>query len=134
MLGDKKLKAFIPTVDPERAKKFYTVVLGLKLISEDDYGMEFYANGTLLRISTVQQFIPYPFTVLGWDVENISSIIAALAKTGVVFERYNYIEQDYLGIWVAPGETKVAWFKDPDGNIISLTENIKPSTTSAEEN
>jgi len=122
MLGDKKLKAFIPTVAPEKAKEFYTTVLGLALLSEDHFGMEFYSDGALLRISTVNQLTPQPFTVLGWDVEDLLSTMGSLSKAGVIFERYNYIEQDDFGIWTAPGGVKVAWFKDPDGNILSITE------------
>jgi len=123
MLGDKKLKSFIPTVDPGKAKEFYMNVLGLTLLSEDRYGMEFYANGTLLRVNTVNKLSPQPFTVLGWEVENLLSVIGLLNRVGVIFEIYNYLEQDEFGIWTAPGGTKVAWFKDPDGNLLSLTEN-----------
>jgi len=124
MLEDKNLKAFIPTVEPEKAKNFYTNVLGLKLTSEDNYGMEFTTNGALLRITIVNKLTPHPFTVLGWDVDNLPSMILSLVKAGVEFERYNFLEQDDLGIWVAPGGVKVAWFKDPDGNLLSLTEYV----------
>ena len=124
MLEDKKLKAFIPTMHPEKAKDFYVNVLGLKLMSEDQYGMEFTTNGALLRITMVNKLTPHPFTVLGWDVDNLPSMILSLIKAGVEFERYNFLEQDDLGIWVAPGGVKVAWFKDPDGNLLSLTEYV----------
>ena len=122
MLEDKKLKAFIPTIEPEKARNFYMNVLGLKLVSEDHYGMEFYTNGVLLRVTTVNKLTPQPFTVLGWDVEDLPSMIVSLGKSGIKFEKYNYIEQDNYGIWTAPGGLKVAWFKDPDGNLLSLTE------------
>ena len=134
MLGDKKLKAFIPTIDPERAKEFYMNVLGLKLMSEDYYGMEFYSNGTLLRINKVNKLNPHPFTVLGWDVEDLSSVIGSLSRAGVNFERYNFLEQDTIGIWTAPGGVKVAWFKDPDGNLLSLTEHVNSITDLVENN
>ena len=124
MLEDKKLKAFIPTVDIEKAKDFYSNVLGLELISEDQYGMEFNTNGALLRITKVNKLTPHPFTVLGWDVDNLPFMIASLKKAGIEFERYNFLEQDDLGIWSAPGGVKVAWFKDPDGNLLSLTEYV----------
>ena len=127
MLEDKKLKSFIPTTDPERSKNFYTNVLGLKLLSEDQYGMEFYTKGSILRINVVNKLTPHPFTVLGWDVDDLPEMIFSFVKAGVVFERYNFIEQDNLGIWTAPGGVKVAWFKDPDGNLLSLTENINSS-------
>ena len=122
MLANKKLKAFIPTTDPAKAKQFYQEVLGLKLLSEDNFALEFDANGTLLRVTTVRELTPHPFTVLGWKVTGISSVISDLNKKGVVFERYDFMQQDDLGIWTAPGGTKVAWFKDPDGNLLSLDE------------
>jgi catechol 2,3-dioxygenase-like lactoylglutathione lyase family enzyme len=122
MLSDKKLKAFIPTINPAKAKHFYMNTLGLKLLSEDNYALEFSANGTLLRITTVRELNPHPFTVLGWNVDDIAFLIESLVSKGVVFERYGYFEQDKLGIWVSPSGAKVAWFKDPDGNLLSLTE------------
>jgi hypothetical protein len=122
MLSDKKLKAFIPTINPVKAKKFYMDILGLTLLSEDNYALEFNANGTLLRITTVEKLNPQPFTVLGWDVDNIVFLIESLVSKGVIFERYNFFEQDNLGIWTSPSGAKVAWFKDTDGNLLSLTE------------
>jgi catechol 2,3-dioxygenase-like lactoylglutathione lyase family enzyme len=122
MFSVKELKAFIPTVKPDKAKSFYKNILGLKLISEDKFAMEFDANGTILRVNTVQKFKPHPFTVLGWDVDNIVSTIKSLNKKKIFCEKYDFLEQDELGIWTAPGGTKVAWFKDPDGNILSLSE------------
>ena len=124
MLRDQKLKAFIPTVDPDKAKRFYVNLLGFTLLSEDYYGMELELNGSLLRIATVEQFKPHPFTVLGLEVDDLSSLITSLVRKGVVFEIYNIIDQDKSGIWNAPGGGKVAWFKDPDGNLLSLTEYV----------
>ena len=120
MLADKKLKAFAPTINPDKAKHFYKDILGLKLLSEDNYALEFDANGTRLRVTTVRELNPHPFTVLGWKVDDISSVIKELNKKGVVCERYDFLQQDDLGIWHAPGGTKVAWFKDADGNILSF--------------
>jgi hypothetical protein len=122
MLADKKLKAFIPTVDPAKARNFYMNILGLKLLSEDNYALEFDSNGTILRITTVDKLTPHPFTVLGWNVRNIVQMIELLISKGVVFEKYEFMEQDKLGIWTSPGGAKVAWFKDQDGNLLSLTE------------
>ena len=122
MLADKKLKAFVPTVNPQKAKTFYKDTLGLKLLSEDKYALEFDANGTHLRVTTVREFQPFPFTVLGWDVENISTIIKLLNDKGINCEKYEFLDQDNSGVWTAPGGSKVAWFKDPDGNLLSLTE------------
>ncbi len=122
MLADKELKAFVATVKPAEAKKFYQNTLGLSLLSEDNYALEFNANGTLLRVTIVPGFIPYPFTVLGWNVEDISSVIKSLNGKEVICEKYGFLQQDSLGIWISPGGAKVAWFKDPDGNVLSLTE------------
>lgn len=122
MLSAKKLRAFVPTTKPEKAKSFYKDTLGLKLVSEDDYALEFDANGTLLRVTTVQNLQPQQFTVLGWGVDDISSTIKALNNKNVFCEKYDFFEQDDLGVWIAPNGSKVAWFKDPDGNVLSLTE------------
>jgi catechol 2,3-dioxygenase-like lactoylglutathione lyase family enzyme len=122
MLGDKNLKAFTPTTKPKKAKSFYRDTLGLKLLSEDNYALDFDANGTLLRVTIVPELTPHPFTILGWNVEDIVSVIKQLNKKKVVFERYDFLKQDNLGIWTSPNGSKVAWFKDPDGNILSLTE------------
>ena len=122
MLADKKLKAFVPTLNPEKARSFYKDILGLKLLSEDKYALEFDANGTHLRVTTVREFQPFPFTVLGWDVDNISALIKLLNDKGINCEKYEFLDQDNSGVWTAPGGSKVAWFKDPDGNLLSLTE------------
>ncbi len=122
MLTDKKLKAFVPTVQPAKAKLFYRDILGLELLSEDNYALEFNANGTLLRVITVQELKPHPFTALGWNVDDIVATIKALNKKNIFCEKYGFFEQDDLGIWVSPNGSKVAWFKDVDGNILSLTE------------
>jgi len=120
MLADKKLKAFAPTLNPQKAKAFYQEILGLELINEDGFALQFNCNGTYLRVTTVQELTPQPFTVLGWTVPDIDETIKQLTAKGVVFERYGFFEQDELGVWTAPGGTKVAWFKDPDGNLLSL--------------
>jgi len=122
MLYNMNLKAFAPTTKPTAAKQFYRDILGLKLLSEDNYALEFDAGGTLLRIATVQELAPHPFTILGWNVPDIASTIRSLNDKGVVFMQYDFMKQDSLGIWVAPGGPKVAWFKDPDENVLSLTE------------
>lgn len=122
MLSDKKLKAFVSTIDRQKAKLFYKDTLGLRLVSEDVYALEFDANGTPLRVAVVEKLNPQPFTVLGWDVDDITSTIKSLNEKGISFERYEFMQQDELGIWTSPGGSKVAWFKDPDGNILSLSQ------------
>ena len=122
MLSKETLKAFIPTVKPAEAKVFYRDILGLKLLSEDVFALEFDANGILFRVITVQEFTPHPFTALGWNVKDIAATIKALNAKGVFCQKYDLMEQDELGIWASPGGSKVAWFKDVDGNVLSLTE------------
>ena len=122
MLTNNIIKAFVSTTEPLKARQFYENKLGLKLLSEDKYGIEFEANGAHLRISIVEKLVPQPFTVLGWDTNDIVSTVKLMNKKGILFERYHFIDQDESGIWTAPGGTRVAWFKDPDGNLLSVSE------------
>jgi predicted enzyme related to lactoylglutathione lyase len=122
MLVAETLKTFVPTVKPQEAKAFYKDILGLKFLGEDNYGMEFDSGGTLLRIITVRELKPQEFTVLGWNVKDIQAEIRSLNGKGVVFEKYDFLPQDDLRIWTSPNNSKVAWFKDPDGNILSVSQ------------
>jgi catechol 2,3-dioxygenase-like lactoylglutathione lyase family enzyme len=122
MLGSSKIIAFVPTRDAKKAKPFFQQVLGLRLVSEDPFALVFDANGTMLRVTPVPELTPQQFTILGWGVANIEETVSGLHKKGVVFERYGFLQQDDLGIWAAPGGAKVAWFKDPDGNILSVSQ------------
>jgi len=122
MLANETLKSFVPTVKPAEAKVFYRDILGLELLSEDDYALEFDANGTLFRVIIVPNLQPHPFTALGWNVGNIETVIKSLNSKGVFCEKYEFLPQDDLGVWTSPNGSKVAWFRDPDGNILSLTE------------
>ena len=122
MLTNQRLKAFVSTTQPDKARLFYINILGLKLLSEDHFGLECESNGAHLRITIVEKLTTQPFTVLGWDTTDIVSTVKRLALKGIKFEKFSFIEQDELGIWTAPGGTKVAWFKDPDGNLLSLSD------------
>ena len=122
MMINHRLKAFVSTTKPDISRAFYEKKLGLRLLSEDSFGIEFEANGAHLRLTFVEKLTPQPFTVLGWDTDDIVSAIRSLNKQGISFERYDFIDQDEAGIWKAPGGTRVAWFKDPDGNLLSLSE------------
>jgi catechol 2,3-dioxygenase-like lactoylglutathione lyase family enzyme len=122
MLANNRIKAFVSTTQPLKARQFYENKLGLKLLSEDKYGIEFEANGAHLRISIVEKLAPQPFTVLGWDTNDIVSTVKRMNEKGILFERYTFIDQDESGIWTAPGGTRVAWFKDPDGNLLSVSD------------
>jgi catechol 2,3-dioxygenase-like lactoylglutathione lyase family enzyme len=117
-----ELVAFVPTTDAARAKAFYADTLGLALESESPFALVFRVNGTMLRVTVVQELAPQPFTVLGWDVPEIAVAIRDLSARGVAFERYEHIEQDAQGVWRAPVGALVAWFKDPDGNTLSLAQ------------
>ena len=121
MLNDKKIVAFVPTLDFDKARAFYVNILGLRFVDNDGFAMVLDANGTMIRVAKVQpDFKPAVFTILGWEVSEIEKEVAAMTAKGVVFERYGFFEQDALGIWAAPGGAKVAWFKDPDGNTLAL--------------
>ena len=122
MLGSKSIVAFIPTRDAKKAKQFYQETLGLRLISEDQFAVVFDANGIMLRVTPAPEFKPHPFTVLGWQVSGIEKVVSGLQEKGIVFEKYGFMKQDDLGIWSAPGGAKVAWFKDPDGNLLSVSQ------------
>ena len=121
MLANSPIVAFVATTDPSRAKTFYRDVLGLLLISEDEYALVFDAHGTMLRVAIVGETVLAPYTVLGWQVSDIDATVRGLLSKGVKFERYPWMEQDDLGIWSAPSGARVAWFKDPDGNILNLS-------------
>jgi catechol 2,3-dioxygenase-like lactoylglutathione lyase family enzyme len=122
MISESKIVAFVATKDAPSAKTFYENVLGLRLVSDDSFALVFDANGTMLRVQKVQELNPAPYTALGWDVTDISSEVEELVKRGVVFNRYEWLPQDDRGIWTAPGGARIAWFKDPDGNTLSLTQ------------
>ena len=122
MLADKKIVAFIPTAHSEKAKNFYSELLGLRLLSEDPFALVFDAQGTTLRVVKVEKFTPAQFTVLGWEVPQIENSVSELKSKGIRFEIYGMPGQDENGIWSAPGGAKVAWFKDPDGNVLSISQ------------
>jgi catechol 2,3-dioxygenase-like lactoylglutathione lyase family enzyme len=123
MLGNQSIMAFVPVVDAGRARSFYEKTLGLKVVSEDPYGIMFDANGVTLRMSVVgSELKAAPYTILGWAVADVRSMVETLRSGGVVFERYDFMEQDEWGVWTSPEGAKIAWFKDVDGNILSLAQ------------
>lgn len=122
-LSTAKLCGFVATRDRVRAKAFYQDVLGFKLVSDDQFAVVFETGDTMLRVTPVPDYTPVQFTVLGWNVRDIEATVDALAKAGVKFEVYSFLRQDARGIWTAPGsDAKVAWFKDPDGNVLSVAQ------------
>lgn len=124
ILGTSKLVAFVATTDPKKARAFYEGVLGLPLVEDEKpFALIFDANGIMLRVTTVQRHIPAPFTVLGWSVASIDETVDRLAASGVEFQRYPGLNDgDPKAIWTAPGGARIAWFKDPDGNVLSVTQ------------
>ena len=123
MLASAKIMAFIVARDRQAAKTFYGETLGLQLLHEDDFAIVFDCNGTTLRISTMADHIAQKHTVLGWQVADIRQAAAGLRARGVAFMAVEGFQQDDQGIWSPPGSSvRVAWFADPDGNVLSLTE------------
>jgi catechol 2,3-dioxygenase-like lactoylglutathione lyase family enzyme len=114
--------AFVATTDPDRALAFYRDVLGLALVADEPFALVFDLAGTTLRIAKVEHLVPQPHTVLGWVVEDVAAAVAGLRAGGVEPVRYPGMEQDGEGIWRAPGGALLAWFRDPDGNTLSLTQ------------
>ena len=121
MLASAKIMAFVNTTNADKARAFYRDTLGLKLVSEDGFALVFDCGGTHLRVALAQEVTAAKYTVLGWEVKDVRATAAGLKKVGVVFEIYGFLKQDDLGIWTAPGGTLVAWFKDPDGNLLSVS-------------
>ena len=124
MLGSTDIVAFLPTTDYAKARAFFEGILGLRFVSQDNFALVMDANGTMLRITKVRDHAAKEYTILGWNVSRIEEVVAALEKRGVKFEKYGFLEQDKLGVWTAPGGDKVAWFKDPDGNILSVSQHV----------
>ncbi len=113
---------FVSTAHPDRAREFYSLALGLRLIEETPVALVFATGSTHLRVSIVQALSPAPYTVLGWQVPHLRETLTVLQQRGVKFERFSGIAQDETGVWMSPGGHQVAWFKDPDGNLLSLTQ------------
>lgn len=122
MLNNAELICFVATKDPQAAKSFYQDILGLTLTEDSPFALVFDANGTMLRIQKVQELTPAKHTSLGWQVSDIHARIDALVRKGVRFERYERLSQDEAGVWQSPSGALVAWFLDPDGNGLSLTQ------------
>jgi len=124
ILGGSEVIAFAPTTDPAKARAFYEGLLGLRLVADEKpFSLVFDLNGVMLRVTTVQELKAQPFTILGWRTAEIEAAVDRLVAAGVKFERYPGVnDSDARGIWNSPGGARIAWFKDPDGNVLSLTE------------
>jgi catechol 2,3-dioxygenase-like lactoylglutathione lyase family enzyme len=122
MISDGEVMGFIPTVDAARARNFYEGVLGLEFVSDDSFALVVRSKATYIRIAKLNEFTPAPYTILGWRVKDIESEVQTLTARGVAFKRYPPLVQSDLGVWTAPGGSKIAWFLDPDGNALSLSQ------------
>jgi predicted enzyme related to lactoylglutathione lyase len=122
MLESSDVVAFAATTDLSRARAFYAQCLGLPLTEQTDFACVFDANGTMLRVTAVPEVCQAVYTVLGWRVTDIGATVRELIARGVVFNRYDTMNQDESGVWTTPGGDQVAWFTDPDGNTLSLTQ------------
>ncbi len=122
MLESSPVVAFAAAADLDRARAFYEQALGLPVVEQNHFACVIDANGTMLRITAVPEVSRPGYTILGWRVTDISATVRGLAAKGVVFERYDSMDQDDDGVWTTPGGDRVAWFADPDGNILSLTQ------------
>jgi catechol 2,3-dioxygenase-like lactoylglutathione lyase family enzyme len=124
MLGSTDIIAFVPTKDSDKARDFYEGALGLRFVKDDGFALVLDANGIMIRVAKLKDFKPAQFTILGWQVSEIENVVRSLQKKGVDFEIFGFFKQDELGIWTAPTGDKVAWFRDPDGNILSVSQHV----------
>jgi catechol 2,3-dioxygenase-like lactoylglutathione lyase family enzyme len=128
MISQSVVMGFIPTTDAERARGFYENIVGLRFVSDDPFALVVASGETVIRIVKLEEFIPAPYTILGWRVSDIENEVETLHAKGVLFKRYSQMQQNRLGVWTAPGGTKIAWFSDPDGNVLSLSEHPEDKT------
>jgi catechol 2,3-dioxygenase-like lactoylglutathione lyase family enzyme len=117
-----KMVGFVTTSKPAEALAFYRDKLGFRLLNDDNFALVFDANGTMLRIAKSPVFTPQQGTVLGWEVADIGGTVEQLVAKGVVFNRYPGMPHDDHGIWTTPNGDRVAWFSDPDGNTLSVSQ------------
>ena len=122
MLETSEVIAFAAATDLNRAREFYAGTLGLRLVEQNDYACVFDAQGTMLRITAVTEVVRPGYTILGWRVGDIGQMCAGLRAKGIAFNRYKGMDQDDNGVWTTPGGDRIAWFTDPDGNTLSLTQ------------
>jgi catechol 2,3-dioxygenase-like lactoylglutathione lyase family enzyme len=124
MLASSKIIGFVPTKDSVKAKGFYEGILQFQFVSDDMFALVMRAGETMIRIGKVQDFTPAPYTVLGWEVSNIEDVVKWLQKRGVALEKFPFVQDKELGIWTTPNGDKVAWFRDPDGNVLSVSQHM----------
>jgi catechol 2,3-dioxygenase-like lactoylglutathione lyase family enzyme len=118
--------AFLPSTDLQRSRQFFEQRLGLSVQDVSDFACVLDAGSTTLRVTRVDHLTPQPFTVFGWRVEDLRPTVAELAAGGITCLQFDGLDQDPSGIWTTPGGDLVAWFTDPDGNVLSLTQHARP--------
>ncbi len=121
MLASGKLVGFVPTKNSKRAREFYEGKLGFQFVSDDQFALVMLAGKSTIRIAKTKDFTPAQYTVMGWEVADVEAMVKFLNGRGVTFEKYPFVKDQELGIWTTPNGDKVAWFKDPDGNVLSLS-------------
>ena len=114
--------SFIATARPDETQAFFSDVLGLKLIERSPFALVYSDSGHVLRIQIVQDLRPASYTVHGWQIANIVEEVVGLVAKDVQFQFFDHLPQDAHGIWTTPDGHKIAWFTDPCGNILSLTQ------------
>jgi catechol 2,3-dioxygenase-like lactoylglutathione lyase family enzyme len=122
MLASGKMVGFVPTKDYDQARAFYEGKLEFEFVSLDQYALVMSVGGHRIRIAKVPNFTPLQGTILGWEVKNIETVVIWLRDRGVPPEKYPFVQDRELGIWTTPNGDKVAWFKDPDGNVLSVSQ------------
>ena len=114
--------AFLPSTDLDRSREFFADTLGLPLVEQTPFACVLRAGPTMLRVTRVDGLQPQPFTVFGWQVPDLAATVAELTRAGVRMLHYEGLGQDADGVWATPDGALVAWFRDPDGNTLSLTQ------------
>jgi catechol 2,3-dioxygenase-like lactoylglutathione lyase family enzyme len=127
MLAQGKMSGFVPTTDYDKARAFYEGKLGFAFVSLDQYALVMSVGGHRIRITKMPNFTPLQGTILGWEVQDIQAVATWLGDRGVTLEKYPFVQDRDLGIWTTPSGDKVAWFKDPDGNILSIAQHPNPA-------
>jgi hypothetical protein len=122
MLGSGKMVGFVPTMDYDEARSLYEGKLGFEFVSLDQFALVMSAGGHKIRIAKVPNFTPLQGTILGWEVDDIVAVAKWLASRGIELEKYPFVQDRELGIWTTPNGDKVGWFKDPAGNILSVSQ------------
>lgn len=122
MLASGTMVGFVPIQDFDKARAFYEGKLGFDFVGQDQFALVMSAGGRKIRMTKIPNFTPLHGTILGWEVEDIQATATWLKNRGVNLEKYPFAQDPELGIWTSPSGDRVAWFKDPDGNILSVTQ------------